>query len=517
MKIKQGIALALICAMLTAMMSGCASKNSGETTKGASNKAENIARTDIVMALTADIVTLDPQDCTDGYSGTALSYIFNRLVKFDKDSKCVGDLAERWENPTPLEYTFYLRKGVKFHNGEELKASDVKFTFERILENPKSKYILSKMTECKIVDDYTISIKLSEPYSPLLNSLSEYQGSIVNEKAVKAAGDNVKMTPVGTGRLKLGEYKANDHTTLVRFDDCFEEKPIMTSLTLRVIPEPATRTIGLETGELDIVTSVNAIDVKRLSENKNIKLTEYAGQALTYLCPNHLKKPFDDVRIRQAMNYATDRQKIIDAVLEGQAIPATSPFPTIMPSWDETLNVYSYDLEKAKALLAEAGYANGLKVELLVSSEERSRAAQIIQADWAKVGIELTIELIEFGTLLERTNRGDFDAFILSWGHALNQDRTLTNNFYSKNIGGGGNRASWVDKETDRLIELGRTEIEWSKREAAYKAVQKRLVEQAVWVYLFQQIMYTGTNAKLEGIVWHKSTNNDYGNMYIVK
>lgn len=523
---KRFLALFLAAIMVLSMLSGCKTKEGptpggtklpNDPKTGTDTKGDNVERTDIVMATTADIVTLDPQDCTDGYSGMALRYIFNCLVKFDENSECVGDLAERWENPSPTEYTFYLRKGVKFHNGEELKASDVKFTFDRILANPKSKYILETMTDCNIIDDYTISIKLSKPYSPILNSLAEYQGSIVNEKAVTESGADMKMNPVGTGRMKLGEWKPNDYTKLVRFDDCWEEKPIMTSFTLRVIPEPATRTIALETGEVDIVTAVTAIDVKRVQENPNLATKEYAGQALTYVAPNILRKPFDDVRVRQAMNYATDRQSIIDVVYEGQAIPATSPFPNIMPSWDKDLDIYKYDVEKAKALLVEAGYPNGFTANLLVSSEERSRVAQVMQSDWAKVGITLTIDQVEFGTLLEKTNMADYDLFMLSWGHALNQDRTLTTNFHSDNIKGGGNRAGWVDEETDRLIELGRTEIEWPKREQAYKDVQRRVVEQAVWVYLFQQVNYTGMNKNLEGIVWHKSTNHDYGNMYITK
>ena len=259
MKCSKLISLTLVFALMLALISGCAQKDPNVSSGG-----KNVARTDIVMATTADIVTLDPQDCTDGYSGMALRYLFNTLVKFDENSQCVGDLAERWENPSPLEYTFYLRKGVKFHNGEELKASDVAFTFERILENPKSKYILAQMTEYKILDDYTITVLLNEPYSPLLNSLAEYQGSIVSEKAVKEAGENMKMNPVGTGRFKLGEYKPNSFTKLVRFDDCWEEKPTMTSLTLRVIPEPATRTISLETGEVDIVTAVNRSEERRV-------------------------------------------------------------------------------------------------------------------------------------------------------------------------------------------------------------------------------------------------------------
>ena len=513
MKSKRIIAVVLLSALLLSLFSGCTKTESDATIVD----GKKVVDTDIVMATTADIVTFDPQDCTDGYSGTALTYIFDTLVEFDENSELVGSLAESWENPSPLEYTFHLRKGVKFHNGEELKVSDVKFTFDRILENPKSKYILDRMEEFIVIDDYTFTVKLSEPYSPLLNSLAEYQGSIVNEKAVKEAGENVNMQPVGTGRLKLGEYRPNDYTRLDRFDDCWAEKPVMTSLTLKVIPEPATRTIALESGDVDIVTALTSIDVPRIQEDPNLKVYEYAGQALTYLCPNHLREPFDDIRVRQAMNYATDQQKIIDVVFEGQAIPATSPFPNIMPSWDETLNVYSFDLEKAKALLTEAGYADGIDVEVLVSSEERMRAATVMQADWAEVGLNMSIEQIEFGTLLDRTNNADFDAFIMSWGHALNQDRTMTTNFHSSNINGGRNCSGWVDEETDRVINVGRTEIEWPKREQAYKDLQKHLVEQAVWVYLFQQVNYAGMNKNLEGVIWHKSTNHDYGNMYIVE
>ena len=526
MSLKRVLALGLAMVMVFALFAGCKktedpanNNNNNQATEDPKNPADGKKiRTDLVFAEPSDIVTLDPPESTDSYSNKAINIIFDTLVDLDENSEFIPGLAESWEDKDGMEIIFHLRKGVKFHNGEELKASDVKFTMERVAANPKSKNMVAQVTSFDVIDDYTISFKMSEPFAPIYVNLTEGACHIVNEKAVKEAGADVNKKPVGTGAMKLEYWRVNDEAKLVRFDEHWAGKPVTTSIRLRVIPESNSRTIALENGEVDTVTPVAAVDIERIKNNPKLAYNEMEASSVIYLSPNQNKEPFNNKLVRQAMHYATDKQSIIDVVYEGYALPGVSPFPTIMPSFDETLKgKYTFDLEKAKALLTEAGYPNGFKAEVCVSSDERNRAAQVLQSDYAKIGIELDINVMEFGTLMDYCNTGTHDMFIMGWGHATNQDRTMTNNFHSSSIGPTGNRSWYNNPEVDKLIEEGRRTMEWTEREKIYKQLQNIIMEDCAWIPLWQQINIDAYNANLKDVIWFKRSGGYYTNAYVVE
>ena len=421
-------ALALAGAMV---LSGCGQSGGNSGTSTADSKAEtsassgaetssekkteSIGRTDIITANSSDIRSMDPQVGVDSPSATLNSHIYNGLIKIDDNREPVGDLAESFEIVDDTKYKFKLRKGVKFHNGDELKASDVKFSLERAKTMPKAMSNASAIDHVSVDGDYEVTIHLSNPCPAFLYILNDTSMKILSEKAVTEAGDTYGEAPIGTGPFMFKEWVPNDHWTLVRFDDYFDGPATATSITTRIIPEGSARTIALETGEVDVILAVDPVDAVNIENCKDLVLESCPAPSVEFMAMNTTKKGLDDVRVRQAINYATNRQEFVDTIVEGRGEVATSVVAKTVPGWNEDVKPYPQDLEKAKELLAEAGYENGLDLKMYVSGEVRSRAAQVVQAQLAQVGINVDINVYEWGAFQDAINAGEHDLLILGW------------------------------------------------------------------------------------------------------
>ena len=525
---KRFISLTLALVMMLAMFAGCSEKETtttaapaGDTTTAASNEpvAEGKKRTDLVICNTADVVTLDPPECTDSYSNTVINMVFDTLIDLDADSQYIPGLAESWDvSEDGMEIVFHIRENVKFHNGEILKPSDIKFSFDRAKDEiAQSKAMFVSVEEILCDNDaMTVTLKMKEPSAAILTNLTEAACHIQNEKFAKEHPEDLNQVACGTGPMVLDEWKINDYVMLKRFDEHWNGTPVTTSIKIRVIPEPTSRTIALEAGEIDWLAGVNSIDIARVMENEDLKTMEVPGQSIVYIAPNQNREPWNNKLVRQALHYATDKATMIEVVYEGYALPGESPFPNIMPFWKS--NPVEFDLEKAKALLAEAGYPDGLgrTIELGVSSDERNRMAQILQSDCAKIGIDIKIELMEFGALMEHCD-GNHDLIMLGWGHATNQDRTMRMNFHSSTIGPNGNRSWLKNDQIDELIDKGAVEMDQAKREAIYHELQDVIADEVPWIPLLQQINVYGMNKGLEGVNWYKRGGGYYCNAYVVE
>lgn len=517
-------ALVLSAVMALSLFAGCKKTPTEDTGKDnpgtpSTDKPQDTTktRTDIIIGESADIVSLDPIEITDNYSAKALWTINDNLIKLNENTELVPWLAESYEEVSPTEYVFHIRKGVKFHNGEELKASDVKFTLDRVRTSTKQAYLLEKVSDITVVDDYTVKMTLSEVYAPILLNLSESQVVILNEKAVTEAGEKYAQNPVGTGPMKFDSWKANDYLKMTRNDDYWAYKPAATSITIKVIPEASSRTISLETGEIDFMSPVPPVDIERVSTSDKITADKMVSSRLAYMGMNMKKKPFDNVKVRQALSYLTDKQTIIDVVLEGNAIPAESPLPTIGTMYNKNVEgMYPFDVEKGKALMAEAGYPDGFSCEIAVSSDDNSRIAQVLQSTWAQANVTLDINLMEFGAMLTYLNTGNHGLFILAWSQGnTNPDKTLTNNFHSSMVGASGNRSFLESKEVDTWLEDARRTTDTTEQKALYDNVQQYVMENAIWIPLYQSVVCTAYNNKAEGIIWYKHGGFDYTNMII--
>lgn len=531
MKKTKLLSLALTGAMVLSL-AACGSSDSGTTTTAAAaagteaagseasgaESTGNIGRTDIVFAMQGDIVALDPANQQDTTSSVILKHIYSTLLDTDNDGNLVPDLAESWEMAEDgTSFTYYLREDACFSDGTPVTAQDVKFTYDRAKEMPKTKSNTSKIKEVVVDNDHQVTIHLTEQYAPFKTIVTSSNLSIVSEAAVTAAGDSYGDVDniLGSGPFVCTEWTPNDHYTLVRNENYWDEMPITTTITCRVIPEGSARTIALETGEVDLVWNVDAIDCVNVEANSDLKLLSQPSSSIEYVGMNTTKEIFSDARVRQAINYALDKQVFVDTIIEGRGQIANSYINSSIPGYDPDQEGYPYDPEMAKQLLTEAGYPNGFDCKIYVNGDTRTRSAQVLQAQLAEIGINVEIFTYEWGALLDSLNAGEHEMFLLGWSNSsFDADSSTYQLFHSSNHGATGNRAFLTDATVDQLIEEAAREMDDTKRNELYKELQTTLKDLAPWVPLYYRNDNVGVRADLKGFELHKGANHYLGNCY---
>lgn len=428
----------------------------------------------LIVANGADAKSLDPHGTNDAPSAKITGQIYDTLVDQDENMNIVPALAESWEQPDPKTTIFHLRKGVKFHNGEPLKASDVKFSIDRMKNSPKVSHIIDAVDNVEVIDDYTVKITTKEPFGPLLNHLAHNAASILNEKAVTEAGESYGQHPVGTGPYKFVSWQSGDRITLDANPDYFRGETPIKHIVFRSIVENANRTIALETGEVDIAYDIEGLDKDRLKNDDKIKFIEQPSLSMSYLGFNTKKAPFDKKEVRQAIATAINIDDIIDAVYKGSAQKGDSLVGPKVKGYSNKPQHYAYNPEKAKQMLAEAGYPNGFKTKIWTNDNPLRRDIAVILQDQLKqVGIDADIETLEWGAFLDGTARGDQDMFILGWVTVTGDaDYGLFPLLHTSSFGGGGNRAFYDNPQIDDLLVKAKTSVDPKERDAIYEQIQ---------------------------------------------
>ena len=468
------------------------------------NNDDKPKKTEIVLAQKADIVSLDPHATNDSPSANLTRQIYSSLVRTNVNMEYEGDLAESWKSLSPTEWEFKLRQGVKWHDGSDFKASDVKFSIERQQQGPQVKHLVNMITEVKVIDDYTVVIVTDEPCGPLLANLAHSASRIVPEKACTEYGDKFAEHPTGTGPMKFVEWVPGDRVVLERNEDYFEGLPATERLVMRVIPEGTSRTIALETGEVDLILDVEPIDKEKIESNSDLKLYEEMSNRTEWLSLNNKKAPFDNKLVRQAINHAIDKESVIEVATDGRGMVANTVIGPTVLGYNPNVKVYEYDPEKAKELLAQAGFPDGFTTTLWSSGDVRNRAAEVIQSNLAEVGITAEIELMEWGAYLDKTSAGEHDMHLLGWSNlTADGDGGMYPNFHSTSQGASGNRSFFENAEVDRLLEEGRVETDFDKRPKYYEDAQDIIMEEAAMVPLYFQPTEVGARADLKGVELH--------------
>lgn len=499
--------LATLLALAT-IMSVSACGKSGSSGSSAASEA-GTPKTDLVIATAAEAVTLDPQGGWDGNSLYVMRQLYNGLVKLNNNMEIVGDLAESWEFTSDTSVTFKLKKGVKFHNGEEMKASDVVYSIERAQQSAKVKAFAANIESVVADDDYTVTINTSIPYAPLMANLCHTACSVISQKAAEAAGDKFSASPVGTGPFKFVKWDSGDKIVLQKNDDYFGGQVLPTSLTYKLMSEASARTIALETGEVDVNLIVAAPDAASISDKEGVKLLTSMSPKIEYVSMNQKEKPFDNVLVRQAINYAIDRDSLNTVATAGYGEVTDSVMNKQINGYTDDVAHYEYNPEKAKELLKEAGYENGFDTSILVYGSTRSTEAQLIQANLADVGINVTIDTAESTTVLEQINNGDYKMFIMSYNNTTGDpDTSLYMLFNSKVPASSGNRSFTNIPEVDQMLEDARIEVDADARMKIYGNIQKTLTEQAVWVPLYCVPNMVGIRSDLTGYTPHPLGND---------
>lgn len=462
---KKLIALLLsLCTMLTVV--GCSNK---------ADTADNGAKDTLVVAQGADPTSLDPYGTTDSPAIRVAHCVFETLVTRDDEGNIAPMLAESWDIEDDCTYIFHLRKGVKFHNGEELKASDVAFSFSKIAESPHASSIRATIDfeNSKALDDYTFEMKLTEPFGPILNHLSHAVMAIVNEKAYTEAGDQVNEKPCGTGPYKFVAWYPADRIEMVAFDDYWGEKAAITNLTWRTIPEIASRSIEVEAGTVDVAIDIQASELARLEKVEKVTTFKEERSSINFICLNNLIAPFDNVKVRQAINMAIDVDAICNVVYQGTGAVAQAPMSKSVWAYNDNLPPHERNVEKAKELLAEAGYPDGFTCTMTCDqNQQRLDTAEMVQMQLAEIGITMKIASMERGTFIDNVISGNLEMFGLGWtADTGDPDYALFASFHSSMHGEGGNMSFYTNPEVDRLLDLGRSSTDPEVRKDAYYKV----------------------------------------------
>ncbi|MCL1949303.1 MAG: glutathione ABC transporter substrate-binding protein [Turicibacter sp.] len=465
--------------------------------------ATSVADNHLIITQNGDPVTLDPHGTNDLVSAVVQNIIFERLVYLNPAGELEPSLATGWTRIDDRTYEFTIRQDVYFHNGLPMTVEDVAFSLKRAATATVIAPILGEIDpeSIEIMDEETIRVGTFEPFVPLLAHLSHTGGNIVSQAAVEYYGERFGQHPVGTGAFKFVEWLAGDFIMLSRFEDYYGDAPHMDFVEFRNVPEAANRLIELETGEAHIALNIAPNDIPRLESDPNLELYRGTNLRTHYMGMNTTSGPLQDVRVRQAINYAINAEDIIAGILEGVGTLSTGPISQDVWGANPDLVPYAHNPERGRELLAEAGYADGFTTTLWVDVDvTRQAIATVIRNQLLEIGITAELQVVEWATLLEATSAGNHDLFILGWTSVtLDADYGIFPLFHSSHTGAGGNRAFYNNPEVDRLLELARAESDEARRLAYYHEIQEIIVHDAPWAFLYVGEAVIGMNANLRG------------------
>jgi len=438
---------------------------------------------ELLVGLRQEIGNLDPHLATSFSSFRVIEVMYEGLLRHDEGGALEPALASDWEiSEDGKTYTFHIRKGVRFHDGTELTAEDVKASYNRILDpelgSPQASR-LQKIENMEVTDKYEIKITLSSKFAPFLNKVSG-PGRAIVPKSVAEGGENLKKKVAGTGPFTLSNWVPGEQVVLERNQDYWMEGlPYLDKVSYKIIPEPATRRAALQGGDIHMIPSAESTSVKVLQGSKKLKVISTQELAYSLIGFNLEREPLNDSRVRRAISYATNREEIIQAVYDGLATVGT-PLPPALSEWylkPSELKTYEQDYEKARELLQEAGYEDGIKFSVTVSPTLQTalQIAQVLQQQLKPAGINMELNTVEWGTFLDAWRNSDFDSFASLNGGSFDPDGYYYRTFHSD---GSTNVFNYSDPVMDDLLEKGRVTTDLEERKEIYDRIQKRLVEE---------------------------------------
>lgn len=505
---KKLVSLAFLMLLLLATaLYGCSSDNASDNTEGDSGDSGDSGEPKVlIFGRGGDSVSLDPIAVTDGESYKVTKNIFDTLVNFgEQDTEIHPGLATEWEAAEDgLTYTFTLEEGVKFHDGTDFNAEAVVANFERWAAGNADQFpyygsmfggfgdeeghVIESVTA---TGDYSVEFKLKRPQAPFLKNLAMSSFGIASPTAFEAAGDKFGDAPVGTGPFKFVEWKRNDSITIEKNADYWVEgEPKLDQVVFRSIPDNSARLNALLSGEIDLADGITPSDGATVEGDDKLQLFERPSMNVGYLGLTTTREPFDDPKVRQAMNHAIDKQAIVDAFFEGRGEIAKNPMPPVISGYNDSIEDYDYNPEKAKELLAEAGLPDGFEMELYAMPVPRpympdgQKVAEAIQKNLADVGVTAKIVSFEWATYLEKAANGEADAFLLGWtGDNGDADNFLYVLLDQDNIG-SNNYTYYKNQELHDILIEAQTEVDEDKRNDLYGKAQEIIHEDAPWVPL---------------------------------
>jgi peptide/nickel transport system substrate-binding protein len=439
----------------------------GETTTTTTTEGGVKTGGTLIAATQSDVGNLDPHKVQAASSLRILNNVYQKLTIIDRELKPVGQLAKEWTvSDDGLTWTFQLQEGVQFHPpvSRELVASDVVYSIERILDEETGSPWRSNFTPVTNVSadgDYTVVFEFDEPFAPFLVKLT--QGFVMPEGAAESSEYDVGKQPVGSGPFVFEETVAQTKTSLSKFGDYWETDendnalPYLDTVEFRPIPEGQSRVTSLKTGEVDWVVTVPASQASGLEGSSGVVFSNIPGTFYDYVGQNTDKAPLDDVKLRQAISWSVNRQALVQGARFGYATPTQDPIPP-ESVWKDLISVdepYSQDVERAKQLISESKY-DGEELEIQVGQEFQGQVdeAEIVAEQLRQAGLSVTIRPIEFSTMINNLNNGNYQLAILGWVGFTDPDDLFYVEFHTGEI---FNQTNYSNEEVDELLEKGRT------------------------------------------------------------
>lgn len=480
-----------------------------------------MAQRQLVIVSGTDAVTLDAHYITDSPSATVAEHIVETLLELTPDGNIVPKLAESYEvSADGRVWTLRLRRGITFHDGTPFNAEAVKYNIERIIDPANAvtfAFLLDAVTEVRVVDEYTVQLVTSEPFAPMINHLTHSATGIQSPAAIERYGDDYAQNPVGTGPFMFKEWIAGDHITLVRNPNYWGDPAQVEEVVFRVVPEDGARMLMVQTGEAHVAVRVPPEMISVLDRDPNITVVRTPSVRVIYVALNNYQRadgprnPFADVRVRQAVNYAVDNAAINEFILGGVGRALDAPVAPGVFGYQPIFQ-YEYNPEKARQLLAEAGYPNGFRTQLYSPNGRYLKdieVAEAVQAQLAEVGIIAEIVTMEWATYLQTTNQPPEEnpapMMLLGWGTVTGDaDYGLYPLFHTSQwVPTGSSRSFYSNPSVDELLELGRMNPNPSVRLATYREAMAMIMQDAPWLFLHAEVQLTAVRNEVEGVVVH--------------
>jgi peptide/nickel transport system substrate-binding protein len=451
----------------------------------------------LTAAIAGEPDQLDPQKSTAYFSFEVLENVFDTLVEPDDNLEMRPALAQSWQvSPDQLTWTFHLRPGVTWHDGSPFSAADVVYSYRRIIDQKLAGVDkLSAVRDIRAPDPHTVVIDVAHPTPNLLTNIGGFKGMAIVQRHNVETGQ-IATHPVGTGPFAFTQRKSGDSITLTANKNYWGTAPKITGVTFRFISEPSTALSALQAGEIDWTDAIPPQRVEQLKSDDSIHLAVTPSNDYWYLALNEARRPWNDVRVRQAIAYGIDRTSIVQATSYGTATANQLAIPKGNP-WYTPYDRYRHDADRAKGLLRQA-VVGTQNLDMLVTSEypETVTAAQIIADNLAALGITVNIRTVDFATWLDEQNSGHFDMLMMGWLGNIDPD-----DFYyaQHHTGGSSNAQKFSDPEVDRLLDAARTETDHATRRDDYAKAATIIADKASYIYLYNPSVIQGWSTNLTG------------------
>lgn len=556
---KKNYYIYLLIAALMIIMAACTSDSDVEVTDEEGNTEETSTGGDLVASYATDVSSLDPAGQNDLPSDQRRNVIYEGLLYLNDELEPEPRLATDYEQTNETTWVFNLREGVQFHDGTEFNAEAVKANIERIVDPAVASSranIFEMIEEINVVDDYTVEIITEYPFAALPNYLAHDAGGMVSKAVIdedyqnaldeaeldmtldefyeqraaggaeyeetanevgRATGTIVEQKPVGTGYMQFQSRSPGENVVVERFDDYWDEPAKLDTITFKVVAEDASRIAELESGQSHFIQGFDNAQWERIENHPEMETHPVYNLSNEYVGMNTQKGPLEDKRVRQAIGHMVDKDTIMEGIYYGVGRTMKGALQEEILGYNEDLEDLEYNPERAKELLEEAGYGDGFDLTIMTNdTPERVDLAIYLQEELKEVGINLSIEQLEWGAYLEAVSNGEHDLFILGWPNPVGDpDQGIWPLFHSSMQGTAGNRSFFDNAEVDELLEQGRRELDDAKREEIYQEIDKILVEEQPAVFIRQSQSANAARTEVEGLYISHFNKPDFRNVTI--